>query len=415
MRPWPKPAVASLLLLAAAGCPRPAGLPAPGEEPEVRVGLGVELPRVALGGDGELFLTDDGTGEPLGSIPAGATWTVLADTGGLRVVKPDGATAAARRRGISAVNVTEHRFAMANGRRYRGRLHVVRTPSGLTLANRVPLESYVAGVIGGEMGTRRPNEVEAMLAQAVVSRSFFVRNRGRWESLGFDVYSDIRDQAYAGVAAETPAVWEAVRRTAGQVLRYRGEVIDAYFHSTCGYSTAGVEEAFKTARRQPYLRPVSDARDGGGYYCDLSPRFRWREEWDATKLRTILSQTLPAVMNVGGDGLQRITGLEVTRTTRSGRVGELRILFERGEVRVPGPDVRQVLRPEADRWLGSAAFQLHVSREGGQVTRVVAAGAGWGHGVGLCQWGAVGRARAGQDYRRILATYFPGTTLDRLY
>jgi len=77
--------------------------------------------------------------------------------------------------------------------------------------------------------------------------------------------------------------------------------------------------------------------------------------------------------------------------------------------------VRAVLRPEPGQLLQSTAFQLVVTKQDGQVARVVAAGAGSGHGVGLCQWGAVGRARAGQDYAKILVTYFPGTTLERLY
>ncbi len=113
----------------------------------------------------------DANGEPLGSIPVGLTWTVVVDTPGLRLVKPDGSRGE-RRLGISAVSVTEGRFAMANGRRYRGRVNVIRDPAGLTLMNRVPVESYLAGVIGGEMGPRRPDERQAMLAQAVVSRSF---------------------------------------------------------------------------------------------------------------------------------------------------------------------------------------------------------------------------------------------------
>jgi len=74
-----------------------------------------------------------------------------------------------------------------------------------------------------------------------------------------------------------------------------------------------------------------------------------------------------------GDGLQRITDVTVSRTTKSGRVGELRIVFERGDIRIPGPDVRSVLRPDADRLLSSAAFQLTVTKAGGQVTRLVAA------------------------------------------
>jgi stage II sporulation protein D len=381
------------------------------------VALATSAATVSLGGDGELFLTDDGNGQPIGSIPGGARWTVVPDSGTsdrLHLVRPDGSTTESRP-GIAAVNVTETRYAMANGRRYRGRIHVIAARGGLSVVNRVDLESYVAGVVGPEIGERRTNEQAAVFAQAVVSRSFALRHRGRWEALGFDAYADVRDQVYNGVAAETPQVWAAVRATAGQVLRYRGEIIEAYFHSTCGASTAGVEEAFGTARGRPYLRPVSDASRGGHYYCDISPRFRWREEWDGPKLRAILSRTLPPIMPLGGDGLQPITDVEVTRKTASGRVGELRIVFARGDVRLAATDVRIVLRPDADRPLASTAFQLTVTKDGGQVSRLVAAGAGAGHGVGMCQWGAVGRARAGQDYRRILSTYFPGTTLDRIY
>jgi len=427
MRPSATRALASaaVLALVAAACPRPGAVPAPtGGEPELRVALAVGVPSVVLGGDGsgELFVTDDGDGQPVGSIPAGARWIAVPDSasggGGakLRLMKPDG-TATEPHRGIAVVNVTENRFAMANGRNYRGRLNVVagQGGGGMTLVNRLGIESYIAGVIGPEIGARRPNEEAAVLAQAVVSRSFALRGRGRYESLGFDAYADVRDQVYNGVAAETPQAWAAVRHTAGQVLRYRGEIIDAYFHSTCGFSTAGVEEAFSTARARPYLRPVSDANGNGHYYCDISPRFRWREEWDGQKLRAIFTRTLPGLMPIGGDGLQPITDVEVSRTTRSGRVAELRIVFERGDVRIGASDVRSVLRPESDRTLSSTAFQLTVTKDGGQVSRLVAAGAGSGHGVGMCQWGAVGRARAGQDYRRILSTYFPGTTIERIY
>jgi stage II sporulation protein D len=424
MQRWARRALASAALLAAAGCPRSRPPSGPGPEragqPELRVGLVVGVPRVLLGGaaGGELLVSTTG-GEPIGAIPAGAQWTVLADSTGIArffLVQPGGARLGPYA-GIAAVNVTEDRFAVANGRRYRGRLQVTAGRSGLTLVNRVDVESYLAGVVGPEIGPRRANEEAAVLAQAVASRTFALRNRGRWEANGFDAYDDVRDQVYAGVAAETPQAWQAVQRTAGQVLRYDGQMIDAYFHSTCGFSTAAVEEAFATARARPYLRAVSDerGRGGGQYYCDISPRFRWREEWDGPKLRAILTRTLPQVMPVSGAGLQRISGISVSRTTRSGRVGDLRIVFERGDVRIPGPQVRAILRPDQDRLLHSAAFQLTVETNGGQVSRLVAAGAGSGHGVGMCQWGAIGRARAGQDHRAILTTYFPGTKIERIY
>ena len=423
MRRWPKRALVSVALLATAACPRPPRVPQPAVagEPELRIGLAVGMPNASIGGpeSGELFVSEAATGLPVGSIPAGVRWVVFpdsADPSRLRLVKPE-STRTDALRGVAVVNVTENRFVVANGRRYRGRINVTSGRGGLSVVNQVNVESYIAGVVPPEIGARRPDELAAVLAQAVVSRSFAIKNRGRWDAFGFDAYADTRDQVYLGVAVETDQAWDAVRKTAGQVLTYDGGVIDAYFHSACGFSTAGVEEAFASARTRPYLRPVSDARgDGGGhFYCDISPRFRWREEWDGSKLRAILSRTLPTVTPLSGDGLQRITDVTVSRTTRSGRVGELRIVFERGDVRIPGPDVRAVLRPEADRLLSSAAFQLTVTRANGEVTRVVAAGAGSGHAVGMCQWGAIGRARAGQDYRAILTTYFPGTKIERLY
>lgn len=421
MRRWPKRALASLALIATAACPRPSRAPQPAAagELELRIGLAVGLPNASIGGPegGELFVSEAASGAAVGSVPAGVRWVVRpdsADPSRLRLMKPD-STRTEALRGITVVNVTENRFAVANGRRYRGRISITSGRGGLTVVNRVNVESYIAGVVPPEIGARRPDEVAAVLAQAVVSRTFAVKNRGRWEAFGFDAYADTRDQVYLGVAVETAQAWDAVRKTAGQVLMYNREVIDAYFHSACGFSTAGVDEAFGTARTRPYLRPVSDDRGGGHYYCDISPRFRWREEWDGSKLRAILSRTLPALTPLSGDGLQKITDVAVSRTTRSGRVGELRIVFDRGDIRIPGPEVRSVLRPEADRPLSSTAFQLTVTKTNGEVTRVVAAGAGNGHAVGMCQWGAIGRARVGQDYRKILTTYFPGTKIEKLY
>ena len=420
MQRWRKRAACSAVALAAACGGGPARVStAPGTEPELRIGLAAGAPYASIGGPdgGELFVSDAGSGVAVGSVPAGVRWVVRPDSADptrLRLFKPD-STRTEPVRSIAVVNVTENRFVIANGRRYRGRLQITSSRSGVTVVNRLSVESYVAGVVGPEIGARRSDELQSVLAQAVVSRTFALKNRGRWEAFGFDAYADTRDQVYLGVSVETPQVWDAVRRTAGQVVTYDGQVIDAFFHSTCGFSTAGVEEAFATAQTRPYLRPVSDASTSDHYYCDISPRFRWREEWDGSKLRAILSRTLPSVTPLSGDGMQRITDVSVTRQTRSGRVGELRIVFERGDIRIPGPDVRTVLRPEADRWLQSSAFQVTVSKANGEVTRLVAAGAGSGHGVGMCQWGAIGRARAGQSYEKILTTYYPGTKIEKIY
>jgi stage II sporulation protein D len=103
------------------------------------------------------------------------------------------------------------------------------------------------------------------------------------------------------------------------------------------------------------------------------------------------------------------------RRTSSGRVGQLVIALDQEDVQVDGPRVRQVLRTTTGDILRSNSFTLTVSRSGGRLTQLVADGGGNGHGVGFCQWGAVGRARMGQDYRQILTAYYPGTELERLY
>src|SRR5256885_17223815 len=119
----------------------------PGAEPELRIGLVAGAPSVTLGGDGELFITDDANGEPIGSIPAGTAWTVVSDTLGIRLVKPDGSRGE-RRGGVSSGDGTGNRFAMAKGRRDRGGWDVRRGFEGATVANRVP----VAGDLGGGVG-----------------------------------------------------------------------------------------------------------------------------------------------------------------------------------------------------------------------------------------------------------------------
>src|SRR2546422_1996942 len=114
-RHWATRGLASALALAGAcGRPQPSPL-TPGAEPELRIGLVAGAPSVTLGGDGELFITDDANGEPIGSIPAGTAWTVVSDTVGIRLVKPDGSRGE-RRGGSSAGNSTEKPLAMGKGR-----------------------------------------------------------------------------------------------------------------------------------------------------------------------------------------------------------------------------------------------------------------------------------------------------------
>ena len=388
----------------------PAG-PLPGEI-NVQIGLIVGAPSVALGGDAALTVTEP-DGRRLLDIPRGEIW---------RATVAGSAITLSTTTGIPVNSVTQARViptdstapVRVNGRLYRGSLTLLRDRTGLTVVNQIGLEAYLLGVVSGEMGRRDASEREALRAQAIVSRTYAVRNLGRWRADGFDLQPTVADQVYGGVGAETPEGRDAVSETRGQIVTWGGQPIDAFFFSTCGGRTADGVEVFRGADR-PYLRSVPDIDQTGTPYCSISPRFRWREEWTGEALRAILRRSLPDALGFPAARVTGVRDVRVTNRTPSGRVGQLNIALDAEDVQVDGPKVRQVLRTTTGDILRSNTFTLTVSRSGPRLTRLVADGGGNGHGVGFCQWGAVGRARVGQDYRQILAAYYPGTELERLY
>jgi stage II sporulation protein D len=205
-----------------------------------------------------------------------------------------------------------------------------------------------------------------------------------------------------------------VADTRGQVLTYDGALIEAFFYSTCGGRTAEGTEVFKGAAR-PYLRSVADQAGDGSVYCSISPRYHWREEWTGEALRTMLQSSLPPIAGVRSEDVRQVTDLRIARRTGSGRVDQLVIGLGGPEIRVDGPAIRQVMRLNSGEPLRSNAFTLVATGAGRRVTHLTVDGMGAGHGVGFCQWGAVGRARAGQQFAQIVSAYFPGTTLERRY
>ncbi|MGH7630857.1 MAG: SpoIID/LytB domain-containing protein, partial [Gemmatimonadales bacterium] len=364
------------------------------------------------GGDAALRLTRP-DGSSLVEVPAGATWRATAVPTGVAVSPGRGGPGSVAEQFVVAPADSQARVRV-NGRSYRGTLVLLRDRTGLTVVNRVPMESYLLGVVSAEMGRRGPAEREAVRAQAVASRTYALRNLGRWRAEGFDLYATVFDQVYGGVGAETPEAREAVESTYGQVLTWNGGPIDAFFFSTCGGRTESGVNVFQGAD-VPYLQSVSDAGPSGTAYCSISPRYRWREEWTGERLRGVLRRSLPSVLSIDPSRVDQVRDVRVVSRTASDRVGLLSITLGRESVDVEGRTVRQVLQTPAGELLRSTAFTLDVQRSGGRVARLVAEGGGNGHGVGLCQWGAVGRARAGQDYQQILSAYYGGTELTRWY
>jgi stage II sporulation protein D len=382
-----------------------------GGDPAVRVGLAVGAGSVSVGGGAALTVTGP-DGSHLWMIPAGETWQAR--------VAGDGFTFASRgwtSSALQAVTVTpaeSNTLIRVNGRVYRGSATLLRGGSGITAVNRVGLESYLLGVVSAEMGRRGPGEEAALRAQAVVSRTYALRNMGRWKAQGFDLSASVNDQVYSGQGGETPEGRVAVSETRGRVLTYDGAPIEAFFYSTCGGHTADGYEVFRGAAR-PYLRSIPDQAGNGSVYCSISPRYRWHAEWTGEALRTTLERTLPAVTGVRSADVREISNVRVTRRSSSGRVDQVAIGLGGPEVKVEGPAIRQVMQLGSGELLKSTAFDLVATVAGNRVTHLSVDGMGSGHGVGFCQWGAVGRARAGQGYEQILAAYFPGTRLERRY
>jgi stage II sporulation protein D len=378
---------------------------------ELRIGLAVGVGSASIGGTGPVAASEP-DGSRIATIPTGDTWQVVAAGTSLVLTNPSGWSSPPME-AITLAPLDRAAAVRVNGKSYRGLAEVLRDRTGLTVVNRLGLEAYLLGVVSAEMGRRSSTEGTALLAQAVVSRTYALRNLGRWRAQGFDLYATVADQVYGGVGAETPEGRTAVAATRGRVLTHNGALIDALYYSTCGGRTADGYEVFRAAVR-PYLRSLPDEAPSGAVYCSISPRYRWREEWTGETLRATLQRNLGET-GVTASQVSQVTDVRITKRTSSGRVDQLAFGLGRSEVRVNGTAIRRVLRPANGQLLKSSAFSLGVTGAGAGVSRLTADGMGAGHGVGLCQWGAVGRARAGQGFEQILAAYYPGTKLERRY
>ncbi|HYW05667.1 MAG TPA: SpoIID/LytB domain-containing protein [Longimicrobium sp.] len=382
----------------------------------VRVGLLVDTSTVEVGADGRFEVASE-SGERIARLEAGQTARFTLD-GGSVTLETRGAGAAGRvQRGLRAPLVVQsagEAILRVGTNPYRGVLRVQEAPrGGLTLVNQLDMESYLLGVVPREIGRVGPELLEASKAQAVAARTYAVRYLGRRAAQGFDVFATVDDQVYGGVTAEHAPVSRAVLETVGEILEYRGQPILAYYHSTCAGRTAAINEVWNE-QASPYLVSVVDVnRETGEAFDRSSSRFTWTERWTGAQMIAVLNRTLAD--SLGGRRITDIREMRVLSRTESGRVRAMRIVTDAGSVTVGKDRVRWILPPMRGGILNSSKFDVRLVRSGGALSEVVIEGGGWGHGIGMCQVGAMGRARAGQDYRAILSAYYPGTEIRDLY
>lgn len=274
---------------------------------------------------------------------------------------------------------------------YRGKVYIVPTAGGLTAVNYVDLEEYLYSVLGGEMPTNWP--LEALKAQAVAARSYALYQRQTGANTVFDVGDTTRWQVYGGVKEETNTTVAAVQSTRGQVLTYSGQIINAVYHSSSGGHTENVEDVWLTAL--PYLRAVPD-------FDQAAPVFQWTKNFSADEMRQRIT------------GVGNIISFAVERVTPRGRMKSVRVIGDAGGRVLSGDQMRQALN------LRSTLFTIRP--QSGQVASAQGAasggfqviGRGFGHGLGMSQYGAYGMALQGINYRDIVLHYYQGTVLSQI-
>jgi stage II sporulation protein D len=413
------------LLACSAGFSRSTGAPSPGTGslPRVRVrtARGEQLIRVALAGvtsnvrvsaTGDWMLYEPDGRAPLARGRFNVTWRFERAGHQIRGIDAEGVPTDWEPRAIVVRVIAAGEFLTVNGRRYRGELRVMASDTGIVVVDRLTVEEYLRGVVPLEMGQRDARDLAALQAQAVTARSYAFAHLSEDPTKDYDVTGGELDQVYGGADAENLISDSAIQSTAGYVLSFGGRAISAPYHASCGGSTAEAPEVWHSPG-EPYLQRVSDRIAGTDrYYCDIGPRFQWSSTLSAAEINESVSRYLKAYVAVPGGQPGTVRQISIMSHTPSGRVGAVEVRTDRGAFVLHGNDMRYVLRPPGGEILNSTYFSLEPeTAANGALVRLLVRGRGHGHGVGMCQWGAIGRARAGQDFWTILRAYYPGTTV----
>lgn len=368
----------------------------------VRVGLHWDKSRVRISAaDGLVLHGDDAGATTLTSLDLDATGYGVAARSSGRIVEPAATLLRVEPAGGSPLIV--------DGRTVRGSLEISARTDSLFVVNVLPLEDYLRGVVPQEIGTRIPEEREAVAAQAVAARTYTVKRLDQYGSLPFDVFASVQDQVYEGISGEEALADDAIRETRGLVVADDTSLLEAYYSSTCGGWRADIATAWPWRASHPALHGGRDG-SGGHEWCREARYFSWQERWDGAKLSVIVRAQLPIALDLPRGSVRgELRDIRVTRRDESGRTAEIEYVTDGGSWKVPGDRNRWILRRSDGSILRSTRVTLDVLTSGGRVEEVRATGSGNGHGVGMCQVGAKARARAGQSFREILGAYYPGT------
>jgi stage II sporulation protein D len=311
-------------------------------------------------------------------------------------------------------------YLFLNGKPYRGALEVNLSPKdpqdgnpeSLMVLNIVYVEDYLKGVVPAEIGKLKDEEAEALKAQAVAARTYSLSRLRQYEGLGYDLEASVVDQVYNGVEGENPLIDKAIKDTKGKVLVYGKKLIHAYYHANCGGRTEYIERVWDKPP-EPYLIPVDDDD-----FCSWAKNYTWEETWRKEDLESNLTLFLDSCAVLPPEGFGNLVDLVVKERSPSGRVEVLDVVTDSGTYSIYRDKIRWALKRGSDPnlILPSTLFDLEIQRGfDNSIQWVTARGHGNGHGVGMCQTGAIGMARQGYTYKEILTHYYPGVKIVKSY
>ena len=290
---------------------------------------------------------------------------------------------------LHRLTATAPLFMVVNGKKYRGIVEISPADKGVLVVNELPVEDYLVGLINCEISSQWP--MEAIKAQAVIARSYAVYQKEARKNATYHLESTVIDQVYEGCEIEDSRAARGVRETAGEVLTYGNKVIQAFYHSNCGGHTEASENVWGFPL--PYLKGVDCV------YCLMTPSARWEQALSLKRIESLLKSS--------GYQVNGLRDIRAGKKNRSGRVVDLTLYSAGGSLTISAVNLRKAIGYSVIR---STNFEVRTTGDDAFFS-----GIGFGHGVGLCQWGAKQRAGNGFDYREILSYYYPGTRLVRMY